>query len=456
MIVREILVNSDALAVARRLAGRPGLAVLASPGGDAHGEGRFAFVACDPVGDSDAWVPGEHTEGARAKGWSGFPAGPRWIGVIPYEAGRDLERAAWRPSAAAAERAPQGSSVDPRPAPSIVRPRWLAYDAVLRIDRATGRAAIEADDDRAADRFIRALNVPAPPSMPVALRALPGEREEAHVERVREVLRYIARGDVYQVNLARCLELRATGAPIDVFTALFKHAPSSYGFFLDFGDVTVCGMSPELALEVRGEDIRTCPIKGTRPRGRDAQTDVELARELDNDPKERAELTMAIDLHRNDLGKVAVPGTVRVRGEPKVVRTRTVWSRVADIVAKRAPGVTLDDIARAVVPCGSVTGAPKVRAMEIIAELEPFRRGLYTGVYGYAGRDGGLAMAMAIRTLELSADGAARYCTGGGIVADSQPWRELEETRWKAQLPALSAAMGAQRSTTRNLAEPRV
>ena len=140
---------------------------------------------------------------------------------------------------------------------------------------------------------------------------------------------------------------------------------------------------------------------------------------------------MAVDVHRNDLGRVAEPGTVRVLGEPRVVAGRTVWSRVAEVVARRRPGATLDAIARAVLPCGSVTGAPKTRAMEVIAHLEPARRGLYTGVCGYVGRDGRLELAMAIRTLAI-AGGRATYFTGGGIVADSDPERELEETRWKA------------------------
>jgi anthranilate/para-aminobenzoate synthase component I len=183
--------------------------------------------------------------------------------------------------------------------------------------------------------------------------------------------------------------------------------------------------------------LRTGPIKGTRPRGAHAEEDARFARELDTDPKERAELTMAIDVHRSDLGRVAEPGSVRLMSGPRVVAGRTVWSRVAEVVARRAAGASLERVARAVLPCGSVTGAPKVRAMEVIARLEPWRRGLYTGAFGYVGRDGSLELAMAIRTLQLQGDEGA-YFTGGGIVADSVPERELEETRWKAaQLAAL-------------------
>jgi anthranilate/para-aminobenzoate synthase component I len=302
------------------------------------------------------------------------------------------------------------------------------------VDHATGRVAIEGDDARAVDRLRRALSREGDAPLPMSLQILPGgEPVEAHVARVREVLRFIAQGDVYQVNLARRIALRARGMPLDAFASMVKGAPSPYGFFLHFGDVAVCGTSPELALEARGDVLRTAPIKGTLPRGADARADGDRARALDRDPKERAELTMAIDLHRNDLGRVALPGSVRVRTTPRVVPGRAVFSRVAEVVARRAAGMTNDDVARAMVPCGSVTGAPKVRAMEIIADLEPFRRGLYTGTYGYVGRDGALVLAMAIRTLEIDVDeGCARYLTGGGIVADSDPWRELDETRWKA------------------------
>jgi anthranilate/para-aminobenzoate synthase component I len=206
------------------------------------------------------------------------------------------------------------------------------------------------------------------------------------------------------------------------------------------GDRAVCATSPELALSVRGDALRTGPIKGTRPRGRDAADDARQAAALASDAKERAELTMAVDVHRNDLGRVAVPGSVRVLGEPRVVAGATVWSRVAEVVARRLPQATLADVARAMLPCGSITGAPKVRAMEVIARLEPWRRGAYTGAVGYVGRDGGLELAMAIRTIQLQeadrraseVERLAWYFAGGGIVADSVPDRELEETRWKA------------------------
>ena len=422
-VVREVLspCGSSVEALARALRGAPGLVVLRSDprGAIRPGDAAASFLACDPVEESEAWVPAEL---AVAPGWNGRAAGPRWVGLVPYEATRALERPAWT------------RSPDHRPAPVFARPVWRRYDAIVRIDHASGRVAIEADDERAADRLAARLARGDAKVRGFDVRPLlEREPDSRHEERIREVLARIAAGDVYQVNLARAIDLELrSGDPLDVFLTLYRGSPAPYGFFADFGAACVCAASPELALEVRGEWIRTTPIKGTRPRGRDARSDGELARALDLDAKERAELTMATDLHRNDLGRVAAIGSVRVLGEPRIVGGKTVWSRAAEVVARRGSGVTLDAIARAVLPCGSVTGAPKVRAMEIIAELEPLRRGAYTGAFGYLSRENHLVLAMAIRTLEIAERRWARYGTGGGIVADSDPSAEVEETRWKA------------------------
>ena len=425
--IKELRLSFDPIRAAATLADRPGLVVLRSDARGALGPSDFrsSFVACDPVELSRALVP---PSVATASGWGGLPAAPRWIGAIPYEAMRSDERPRWT------------RSPDDRPEPALVAPTWQRYDAVLRIDHATGASVIEADDEAAAARLARRLQRGPAPSRGFALElSRQNEAPAAHVARIREALRYIAQGDIYQVNLARRIAYEFRGDPFALFASLVNAAPAPYGLFADFGRVAVCASSPELALEVRGDHLRTCPIKGTRPRGADAHADGELARELDADPKERAELTMAIDLHRNDLGRVAQTGSVRVLGAPRVVAGRTVWSRVAEIVARRAPGFRDEDVVRAMLPCGSVTGAPKVRAMEIVATLEPFRRGLYTGAFGYVGRDGAIVLAMAIRTLEILGRERAHYFTGGGIVCGSVPERELEETGWKAsQLESLA------------------
>jgi anthranilate/para-aminobenzoate synthase component I len=435
-VVRLVDVPPDPLALARALAGRPGLAVLASrpQAAPRPEDARWSFVACDPVASSEDLVP-------DVAGQAPVGPAPLWIGVVPYEALRSLERPAWT-------RHP-----DDRPPCALPRPAWRRYPAVLRVDHRTGRVAIVADDDATAGALARALrrsrsSLAGPGAF--QLRPLaPDEPDEAHRERVRAALRLIAAGDIFEVNLARRIRMFFQGDTLALFESLLARAPAPWGFLQDLGSATVCGTTPELALSVRGDTLRTCPIKGTRPRGRDSVEDAGLARALDADPKERAELTMAVDVHRNDLGRVAEAGSVRVLGEPRVLGGRTVWSRVAEVVARRAPGTTLEQIARAVLPCGSITGAPKVRAMEVIARLEPWRRGVYTGVVGYVGRDGGLELAMAIRTLEITSgskpDLAATYFSGGGIVADSDPERELQETRWKArQLEgAENASLGA-------------
>lgn len=384
-------------------------------------------------------------EGPRVRGWAGLPAAPRWVGVVPYEALRgQWERQGWCPHP------------DLRAAPLVTRCRWQRYDAVARVDHESGIVVLEADDQGAADGLERALRQgwrrPSgadPREASVDLRPLPDdEAPSAHEIRVSKVLELIARGDVYQVNVARRLRFAVTGDPLGLFRRLQARTRAAFGFFAELGDIVVCGSSPELALEVRGDDLFTAPIKGTRPRGDDAATDAAQAVALEVDPKERAELTMAVDLHRNDLGAVSAVGSVRVPRSPAVHGGPTVFSRGALVCARRREGITLSDLFRSVFPCGSVTGAPKVRAMEVIAALEPHRRGLYTGVCGYVGRDGGVTLSMAIRVLQIapSAGGEAHYFTGGGIVVGSDPHRELLETDWKAaQLRELTHDEGALR-----------
>ena len=427
-VVRIVRLPPDPLALARVLADRPGLAVLVSrpQGAPRPEDARWSFVACEPVEASDDLVPPLGDDEP-----CGGPA-PRWIGVIPYEGLRGAERSAWT-------RHP-----DDRAPSSRAKPVWRRYGAVLRVDHATGEVAAVGDDDASVGRLLAAVGtrLRGPERRRLEVHPLPtDEPDEAHLERVRAALRLIAAGDLYEVNLARRIRLRVRGDRLTLLASLLDAAPAPWGFLQDLGDNLVCGASPELALSVRGDTLRTCPVKGTRPRGTDAEDDARHAVALDSDPKERAELTMAVDVHRSDLGRVAVPGSVRLLGEPRVLPGRTVWSRVAEVVALRTAGATLDDVARAVLPCGSITGAPKVRAMEVIAQLEPWRRGAYTGAFGWVGYDGRLELAMAIRTVQGGTrDGdEAEYFAGGGIVADSVPERELEETRWKAtQLGSLS------------------
>ena len=394
---RLVPLPPDPIALARSLAGRGGLAVLASSpvGALRDDDVRESFVACDPVETSADLVP---TRG-------GF-----WIGAIPYEALRGIER----------------RRDETRPAPRIEQPRWKRYDAVLRVDHRTGDVFIEADDLAASERLFRAARSKPAARRDLRVRMRENEPAERHRERVAAALEYIARGDVYQVNLARKIDFGFEGSPLDLLAA----TPAPYAALLDLGDATIVSSSPELALEVRGDRLRTAPIKGTRPRGTCRVTDEAQRAELEASDKERAELVMATDLHRNDLGRVARFGSVRVLGEPKTLMSRTVFSRVQEVVASRADGVNLSTLVEAMLPSGSVTGAPKVRAMEIIAELEAHRRGLYTGAIGFVHGER-CVLSMAIRTAVVSKD-ALEYFTGGGIVAGSVPAREVDETNWKA------------------------
>ncbi len=261
---------------------------------------------------------------------------------------------------------------------------------------------------------------------------------EAYEAAVRNAKDAIAAGEAIQVVLARRqtlpLPARADGRPIDgigLYRALRKVNPSPYLFFVRTPSFEVVGASPELLLQVEGDRLTTHPIAGTRPRGADAKEDELLAEQLQADPKERAEHVMLVDLGRNDLGRVARPGTVRVSKYMEVERYSHVLHLVSHVEAKLAPGLDALDALRSVFPAGTLSGAPKVRAMQLIAAAEGERRGLYGGAVGYLGYDGNLDTAITIRSAVLR-DGAAHVHTGAGIVAGSVPEREFEETEHKA------------------------
>jgi anthranilate/para-aminobenzoate synthase component I len=253
-----------------------------------------------------------------------------------------------------------------------------------------------------------------------------------HRQRIEQALRRITDGDVYEVNLARRIDLQVSGNALGILARISKWAQSEYAAALVLPDgAEVVSTSPELFLELEPNGhCRTLPIKGTRPRGGDAASDARLRDELERDPKERAELTMVVDLERNDLGRVAAVGTVRA-AEPYVTQLTSVFHRQAEVSAELRPGVGRSELLLSMLPSGSVTGAPKVRAMELIAELEAERRGLYTGAFGFVTHAGGMKLGMAIRTLSRRGN-VAHYFAGGGIVADSDPEREVQETGWKA------------------------
>jgi aminodeoxychorismate synthase component I len=251
---------------------------------------------------------------------------------------------------------------------------------------------------------------------------------------VLRTIEYIAAGDVFQVNLAQRFTVPLVDHPRKIYDRLRERTPASYGAFLDFGEFQIISNSPELFFHVTPDRrIITRPIKGTRPRK--PGMDIELR----DSRKDQAELAMIVDLERNDLGRICEVGSVKVT-EPRVIEEHpTVYHGVATIEGILREEVTLIDILRAMFPSGSVTGAPKIRAMQIIDELEPVRRGPYCGAIGYIDPDGTMEFNVAIRTMIVK-DGEVQIPVGGGIVADSDPEAEYEETLVKAQ--AMFAAVG--------------
>jgi len=254
------------------------------------------------------------------------------------------------------------------------------------------------------------------------------EEFEARVRRTQE---YIAAGDIYQVNLAQKFHTRFTGNPYRLFEHLLARSPAPGGAFLDFGDTQVLSASPELFLRIRGRHITTRPIKGTRPRSRDPVRDEQLAFELLTDPKELAELVMITDLERNDLGQICEYGSVAVTQLVQLERFAQVFHLVSTVEGMLRPDIDALEAVGACIPGGSISGAPKRRACEIIKELEPCPRGIYTGLIGYFDDNGDASFSLAIRTMVLEGENL-HFSVGSGITCGSVPAREYEETLHKA------------------------
>jgi para-aminobenzoate synthetase component 1 len=256
---------------------------------------------------------------------------------------------------------------------------------------------------------------------------------------VRRVLDYIASGDVFQINLSHRFTAFGRPDPLDLYLRLKAKSPAPFAAFLRWRDLAVISASPESFYQTRGDLLVTRPIKGTRPRHRDPLEDKRLAEELMASRKDRAELTMIVDLERNDLGRVCRYGSVRVRNPLAIESFAQVHHLVATIEGRLWRGATPLDVTRALFPGGSITGAPKIRAMQIIDELEPNRRSVYTGAIGYLSRGGSSAFNIAIRTILVEGQRAS-FQVGGGIVADSDPDAEYEETlaKGKAMLEVLN------------------
>jgi len=260
-----------------------------------------------------------------------------------------------------------------------------------------------------------------------------------YLEMVNRAKEYIAAGDIYQVNLSQRLETRLLLPPLILYKRLRNINPAPFASYLDFKEVVVASSSPERFLKLTGKQVQTRPIKGTRPRGDDPARDEVLRQELYNSEKDRAELLMIVDLERNDLGRVCKIGSIKVPELFCLETYATVYHLVSTVTGILPEDKDIFDVLQASFPGGSITGAPKIRAMEIIEELEPVKRSIYTGSIGYIGFDGDADLNIVIRTFLIKKD-RAYFQVGGGIVADSDPASEYQETLDKAR--ALISALG--------------
>ena len=286
---------------------------------------------------------------------------------------------------------------------------------------------------------------PPPMSVPVPAEAdyRFGFSESDFKAAVAKIKDYILAGDAMQVVLSQRMSVALSARPIDVYRALRSLNPSPYMYFFDFGGFQVVGASPEVLVRVQGGEATVRPIAGTRPRGRSVEHDRALETELRADPKELAEHLMLIDLGRNDIGRIAETGSVVVTDQMIVERYSHVMHLVSEVHGRIRSGMSPIDVLKATFPAGTLSGAPKVRAMEIINELEPVRRGIYAGAVGYLDWQGEADLAIAIRTALVHND-TLHVQAGAGIVADSDPDREWEETlnKGRALIRAVAQASG--------------
>lgn len=323
---------------------------------------------------------------------------------------------------------------------------WLGTRSMLVFDHASRRAALlhdgtEAERVALQHEVLSALRGPVPWRRTagwVVEEPTPSLSREAYLEAVRTTQEHIAAGDVYQLVPSIRFEGRSTVPAFEVYRALRLLNPSPYMTFLDLGDRVVISSSPEALVRLSGRTATLRPIAGTRRRGATEAEDQARERDLLADPKELAEHVMLVDLARNDVGRVSSPGTVRVAPFGVVERYSHVMHIVSGVQGELAPEHDAFDLFAATFPAGTVVGAPKIRAMEILDQLEPVQRGVYAGTVGYFGHGGGMDQAIAIRTLTLIGD-RYRYQAGAGVVADSVPEAEHDEILAKSE--AMRAAL---------------
>jgi len=256
--------------------------------------------------------------------------------------------------------------------------------------------------------------------------------KESYIKTVKKAKEYIKKGDIYQINLSQRFEIELKSDPFDLYKTLRKINPAPFASYLNFGDIKVVSASPERFLKKNANYIETCPIKGTRPRGETPDKDKALKKELINSPKDRAENLMIIDLERNDLGRICEYASVRVKKFMACEEYESVFHLVSTVIGKLKNDIDAIDCLINCFPGGSITGAPKIKAMEIIEKLEPVKRSIYTGSIGYIGFNGNMDTSIVIRTFIVKGN-TAYFQVGGGIVQDSSPEKEYQETLDKAK-----------------------
>lgn len=426
------------LDVARALSAQPGFAWLDSNRTESR-DGRYSFLTARPT--EEIRIPfGDGAPFSALHQVTRFaqssPEGPRpsevpnWIGYVAYDA-------FWSAPTKGRPRFQRGNE------PVVL---FRRYPALVAIDHEAGEGWIVGDDRKACDELDRLLcdEGSVVGSGPPNIGEVEVDDAALHREAIASALNHIADGEVYEVNLARRWSASFEGNPLALWQAMRVASRVPLGLFLDCGDhaLLACTMERFIHWDATSRRLVTRPIKGTIRR---EPTDDGASERLRADPKEQAEHSMIVDLMRNDLGRVAETGSVRVEA-PLVVEPFTgLYHLVSTVSCTTRPDVTLPQILEATFPPGSVTGAPKIRALELIEKLEQHPRGIYCGALGFIDREGGLSLAVAIRTATLR-DGRVYYWAGGGIVEASDPDRELAETELKARvfLDAVESLRGGQ------------
>ncbi|SHG42340.1 aminodeoxychorismate synthase, subunit I [Thermosyntropha lipolytica DSM 11003] len=314
---------------------------------------------------------------------------------------------------------------------------WGVYDTFVVEDHRNKSLWLAGYDIEKLNRMEKELEEIAAIRNPFEEGAYIGEfkanfSREEYVKAIAKVRDYIRQGDIYQVNLSQRFKFEVKGSSRYIYDVIRRISPAPFAAFLSYEEFEVLSISPERFILIAGDYIETRPIKGTRPRGRNPEEDRMLREELACSIKDKAELLMIVDLERNDLGRISRPGTVRVPELFRIKDYATIFHLDSIVTGRLKPGITYEEILRATFPGGSITGAPKIRAMEIIEELEPVCRGVYTGSIGYIDYRGNCDLNIAIRTMVIK-DGWGYYQAGGGLTIDSDPEMEYEETWHKTK-----------------------